>query len=88
MPSGCADRSSGEEPGKPCLQQGRHLLAAGYALYSSATTLVLSWGDGVHGFTLDRGTGDFVLTYPAMRIPARGASSPYEAVTAKVTNVA
>ena len=58
----------------PCLQQGKHLVAAGYALYSSATTLVLSWGEGVHGFTLDRGTGEFVLTHPAMMIPARGDS--------------
>ena len=51
---------------------GRDLIAAGYALYSSATMLVLSWGSGVHGFTLDSGVGEFVLTHPAMRIPARG----------------
>ncbi len=48
------------------------MIAAGYALYSSATMLVLSWGSGVHGFTLDSGVGEFVLTHPAMRIPARG----------------
>ena len=51
---------------------GRDMVAAGYALYSSATMLVLSWGSGVHGFTLDRGQGEFVLTNPAMQIPARG----------------
>lgn len=28
-------------------------MAAGYALYGSATMIVLSTGDGVHGFTLD-----------------------------------
>lgn len=48
------------------------MIAAGYALYSSATMLVLSWGSGVHGFTLDSGVGEFVLTHPAMRIPTRG----------------
>ena len=48
------------------------MIAAGYALYSSATMLVLSWGSGVHGFTLDSGVGEFVLTHPAMHIPVRG----------------
>ena len=31
---------------------------------------VLTVGDGVHGFTLDRETGTFVLTHPDIRIPA------------------
>ena len=57
---------------QPGLQAGRDMVAAGYALYSSATMLVLSWGSGVHGFTLDRGLGEFVLSHPAMQIPARG----------------
>ena len=55
-----------------CLQKGSKLVAAGYALYSSATMLVVSWGQGVHGFTLDTAAGDFVLTHPYMRIPQRG----------------
>eukprot|EP00112_Aurelia_sp_Birch-Aquarium-sp1_P008225 Seg1901.3 transcript_id=Seg1901.3/GoldUCD/mRNA.D3Y31 product="Fructose-1 6-bisphosphatase 1" protein_id=Seg1901.3/GoldUCD/D3Y31 len=38
---------------KDALQPGRNLVAAGYALYGSATMLVLSTGDGVNGFTLD-----------------------------------
>ena len=71
MFSQCADGSL-DASSRPCLQKGKHLVAAGYALYSSATILVLSWGQGVHGFTLDRGSGEFVLTHPAMRIPARG----------------
>ena len=57
---------------RPGLQLGNDMVAAGYALYSSATMLVLSWGGGVHGFTLDRGLGEFVLSHPAMQIPARG----------------
>ena len=35
------------------LQPGRDLVAAGYALYGSATMIVLSTGQGVNGFTLD-----------------------------------
>lgn len=35
------------------LQSGRSMVAAGYALYGSATMLVLSTGNGVNGFTLD-----------------------------------
>jgi hypothetical protein len=44
-------------------------MAAGYALYGPATMLVLSVGNGVHGFTLDPILGDFRLTHPQMRIP-------------------
>ena len=57
------------------LQPGRELLAAGYALYSSAVMLVLSWGAGVHGFTLDSRLGEFVLTHPDIRVPDRGESA-------------
>ena len=35
------------------LQSGRNVVAAGYAIYGSATMIVLSVGNGVHGFTLD-----------------------------------
>ena len=38
---------------KDALQPGRQLVAAGYALYGSATMLVLSTGNGVNGFMLD-----------------------------------
>jgi fructose-1,6-bisphosphatase I len=41
-------------------------------LYSAATTLVISWGEGVYGFTLDEALGEFVLTHPYMKIPSRG----------------
>ncbi|MFH4977740.1 hypothetical protein AB6A40_004449 [Gnathostoma spinigerum] len=52
------------------LRSGRHLVAAGYAMYSAATFLVLTTGDGVNGFTLDPGIGEFILTHPHMRIPS------------------
>jgi fructose-1,6-bisphosphatase I len=35
------------------LQPGTNLVAAGYALYSSATHLVFTLGHGVNGFTYD-----------------------------------
>jgi fructose-1,6-bisphosphatase I len=55
------------------LQPGRKLVAAGYALYGSATMVVLTFGHGVHGFTLDPSIGEFVLTAPYMKIKSRGA---------------
>lgn len=34
--------------------------------------LVLTFGDGVYGFTLERQTGDFVLTDSGLKTPSRG----------------
>jgi len=50
------------------LQPGSQLVAAGYAIYGSATVIVLSTGDGVDGFTYDPSSGEFVLTHPKIRI--------------------
>lgn len=54
------------------MQKGRDMVAAGYAMYGSATNLVITTGDGVHGFTLDPSLGEFVLTHPNISIPKRG----------------
>jgi fructose-1,6-bisphosphatase I len=51
------------------LRPGREQVAAGFALYGPTTMLVVTLGAGVHGFTLDREAGVFVLTHPDMRIP-------------------
>jgi fructose-1,6-bisphosphatase I/sedoheptulose-1,7-bisphosphatase/fructose-1,6-bisphosphatase I len=51
------------------LQPGSRQLCAGYAIYGATTMLVLTLGRGVHGFTLDRGFGEFILTHPNMTIP-------------------
>ncbi|RQO56258.1 class 1 fructose-bisphosphatase [Paucibacter sp. KBW04] len=51
------------------LQPGSEQVAAGYALYGPATMLVLSVGDGVAGFTLDKDLGEFMLTHPKMQVP-------------------
>src|SRR5512147_120954 len=51
------------------LQPGRRQVAAGFAVYGPTTVLVLTVGDGAHGFTLDRESYTFVLTHPDIRIP-------------------
>jgi fructose-1,6-bisphosphatase I len=51
------------------LQPGSHQVAAGYAVYGPSSLLVLTVGDGVACFTLDRETGSWWLTDEAMRIP-------------------
>ncbi len=52
------------------LQKGSQQVAAGYCVYGPQTTLVLTVGDGVAMFTLDREQGSFVLTQENVRIPA------------------
>jgi len=54
------------------LQAGNKLVAAGYALYGSATMMVISTGQGVNGFMLDPSIGEFILTDPDMKIKERG----------------
>jgi fructose-1,6-bisphosphatase I len=51
------------------LQPGKNQVAAGYCIYGPQTTLVLTVGDGVAVFTLDREQGSFVLTEENVRIP-------------------
>ena len=64
-PSGVA------QPDESCfLQPGRRQVAAGFATYGPTTILVLTVGDGAHGFTLDPYMSSFVLTHPDIRIPA------------------
>jgi hypothetical protein len=47
---------------------GRHVLCA-YILKPKAGRLVLTIGNGVHGFTLDREIGEFLLTHSDLKIP-------------------
>lgn len=66
-------KSPGDGPGtlEDCLQPGRKLVAAGYIVYGSSTMMVYSTGQGVHGFTLDPGVGEFLLSHPDIRFPAK-----------------
>jgi fructose-1,6-bisphosphatase I len=63
-------------PGECCtvedaLQPGTQLAAAGYVIYGSSTMLVYTTGLGVHGFTLDPGVGEFLLSHEHIRIPEK-----------------
>ncbi|WP_457279887.1 class 1 fructose-bisphosphatase [Polaromonas sp. P5_D5] len=51
------------------LQAGHKQVAAGYCIYGPQTTLVLTVGDGVAMFTLDREQGSFVLIEENVQIP-------------------
>ena len=51
------------------LQPGTAQVAAGYCIYGPSTMLVLTIGNGTHGFTLDREQGAFLLTTHAMQVP-------------------
>ena len=60
------------EPARPkptsCSRAAKQV-AAGYAVYGPQTMLVLTTGDGVNCFTLDREMGSWVLTQKDMQIP-------------------
>lgn len=64
--------NTGEVHMDEVLQPGTQQVGAGYILYGPSTMLVLSTGQGVHGFTLDPGVGEFLLSHPDMRIPEQG----------------
>ena len=55
------------------LQPGTKQVAAGYAVYGPQTILVLTTGNGVNCFTLDREMGSWVMTQRDMRIPEETA---------------
>ncbi len=65
------DENSGENLGE-LLQKGAEQVAAGYFLYGTSTMMVYTTGDGVHGFTLDPGVGEFLLSHPDIKIPEVG----------------
>ena len=60
----------GEPTEKDFMQPGSNQVAAGYAVYGPQTVLVLTTGNGVNCFTLDREMGSWVLTHRDMQIPA------------------
>ena len=55
---------------KDFLQPGNMQVAAGYAVYGPQTVLVLTTGNGVHCFTLDREMGSWVMTQRDIQMPA------------------
>ncbi len=65
-------KGSGNGDVEDCLQPGYSQYAAGYIIYSTSTIFVYTTGAGVNGFTLDPAVGEFILSYPDIRIPERG----------------
>ncbi|XP_078253106.1 fructose-1,6-bisphosphatase isozyme 2-like [Rhinoraja longicauda] len=54
------------------LEPGRNMVAAGYALYGSATLIALSTGQGVNFFMLDPSLGEFILVEQDVKIKKKG----------------
>jgi fructose-1,6-bisphosphatase I len=54
------------------LQKSSGLQAAGYTMYGARTQFVYTAGHGVHIFTLDPISGEFVLTRRNVKMPTRG----------------
>ena len=68
-PETTGNGSAGGVSEQDFLQPGNRQVAAGYCVYGPQTTLVLTVGDGVAMFTLDREQGSFVLTQENVKIP-------------------
>jgi fructose-1,6-bisphosphatase I len=54
------------------IYKGTEQVASGYLFYGSSTMLVYTVGHGAHGFTLEPGIGEYLLSQEDIRIPARG----------------
>jgi len=63
------------------LQPGRKMIAAGYALYGSATMVVLSTGGHVNGFTLDPVFLMKILYEAYLQLPPHRASASLSSPT-------
>lgn len=61
--------SSGKTSEQDFLQAGEKQIAAGYVVYGPQTTLVYTIGDGVHMFTFDHETQEFLLIKENIQIP-------------------
>ncbi|XP_012974784.1 fructose-1,6-bisphosphatase 1 [Mesocricetus auratus] len=66
-------KTTDEPSEKDALQPGRDLVAAGYALYGSATMLVLALESGVNCFMLDPAIGEFILVDKDVKIKKKGS---------------
>lgn len=65
------------------LQAGTKQVAAGYAVYGPQTVLVLTTGNGVNCFTLDREMGSWVMTQRGIQIPQETAEYAINASNAR-----
>lgn len=53
------------------LRDGNDIVASGYCLYGSSVHLLIAVKDHVNGFTLDPAIGEFILTHPDIKLPAK-----------------
>ncbi|OJD21898.1 hypothetical protein ACJ73_06759 [Blastomyces percursus] len=59
---------------KDVLLPGTELVASGFTMYGASAQLVITMKGGtVNGFTMDTSLGEFILTHPNMRLPAKRA---------------
>jgi len=61
-------------PAGDFLQPGNRMVAAGFMLYGASTRLVLTTGNGVNVFMLDREIGELVLTHAKVALPDNAAT--------------
>ena len=57
-------------PADHFLRQGHEQVCAGFIIYGPQTSFVLTLGNGVHVFTLDRRAGVFKLAIPRLAVPS------------------
>ncbi|PKX92647.1 fructose 1,6-bisphosphate 1-phosphatase [Aspergillus novofumigatus IBT 16806] len=56
------------------LRAGTEMVASGFTMYGASAQLVITMRDGgVNGFTLENSLGEFILTHPNMKLPAKRA---------------
>ncbi|MDD5033550.1 MAG: class 1 fructose-bisphosphatase [Methylococcaceae bacterium] len=65
-----APEGAGNPSTEDFMQPGTRQVCAGFCVYGPTTIMVLTTGNGVNGFTLDRDVGEFILTHPNMKVPA------------------
>jgi len=59
---------------KDVLHPGTDLVASGFTMYGASAQLVITMrGGSVNGFTMENSLGEFILTHPNMRLPAKRA---------------
>jgi fructose-1,6-bisphosphatase I len=66
------DRADRLPTDEELVRRGTEQVAAGYLLYGSSTMLVYTVGQGVYGFTLEPGLGEYLLSHALITIPEKG----------------
>jgi fructose-1,6-bisphosphatase I len=64
----CRNPVEGNPTQEEILEAARAPVAAGVCIYGLATSMAMTTGNGVHGFTLDLESGAFFYTHPNMQI--------------------